>query len=382
MQFSGIDDAAPLLLAALQATPVNVTIADARRADRPLVYVNPAFTRTTGYTAKEVLGRNCRFLQGPDTDPHAPDRMRRALARGAPIELEVLNYRKNGEPFWNALVITPVRDAAGALTAFVGLQVDVTAKRREAERETHDAKMRALGALAGGVAHEINNLLQPMLSFPELIRPALPESAQDERAWLGLIEDHARAARETVRAILGFSRRDAPVHAPIDAREAIERALAPLAATLPEGIMLVREGALARGEALGSLTICSATLARALANLAGNAVHAMRKAGGVLSVGAARRGGELVIEVADTGCGMAPDVAKRVFEPFFTTKPLGEGTGLGLALVHADVTRYGGRIDVASAVGVGSRFTLRLPLAEAADEPEDIETGRSGARAA
>lgn len=360
MALWGMEDAQSVLLAALEATPVNVTIADARRADRPLVYVNSAFTRTTGYAADEVLGRNCRFLQGPDTDPSAVERLRATLSHGEAIELEILNYRKSGEPFWNALVITPVRDARGTLAAFVGLQLDVTRKRKASEQANHDAKMLALGALAGGVAHEINNLLQPMLTFPELIGPALPGDAAEERAWLALIEEHARAARAAVRSILAFSRKETGGIGPVDVVEAVERALAGLAPQLPEGVALRREGALARAERLGSV-VAGSSLAQAVTNLALNAIHAMPD-GGTLTVGVERLGAEIALVVSDTGVGMSDEVRARVFEPFFTTKPLGEGTGLGLALVHADVGRWGGRIAVESAPGRGSRFTLFLNI--------------------
>lgn len=116
-----------------------VTIADARLSDRPLIYVNEGFERVTGYPAAEVLGRNCRFLQGPGTDRAEVKKINAAIAEERECIVEILNYRKDGTPFWNRLSITPVRDEAGKVTHFIGIQSDVTA-RRNAEDELRRAK--------------------------------------------------------------------------------------------------------------------------------------------------------------------------------------------------------------------------------------------------
>lgn len=124
---------------ALDVAAEGVTIADARLADRPLIYVNEGFERLTGYSAAETLGRNCRFLQGPGTDPAAVDEIRAAIAEKRGCVVEILNYRRDGVPFWNRLSITPVRDELGEVTHFIGIQSDVT-ERREAEAELRRAK--------------------------------------------------------------------------------------------------------------------------------------------------------------------------------------------------------------------------------------------------
>jgi PAS domain S-box-containing protein len=115
---------------ALAVAAEGVTIADARLPDRPLIYANAGFERMTGYTVAEVIGRNCRFLQGPDTDPAAMAEVRAGLTAGRECLVEVLNYRKDGTEFWNRLSITPIRDPSGEVTHFVGIQSDVTARRR------------------------------------------------------------------------------------------------------------------------------------------------------------------------------------------------------------------------------------------------------------
>ncbi len=114
---------------ALDVAAEGVTIADAQNPGRPLIYVNRGFERMTGYAASEAIGLNCRFLQGKDTDPAAANEIRTALNAGRECVVEILNYRRDGAPFWNRLSITPIRDAAGRLTHFIGVQSDVTARR-------------------------------------------------------------------------------------------------------------------------------------------------------------------------------------------------------------------------------------------------------------
>jgi sigma-B regulation protein RsbU (phosphoserine phosphatase) len=126
------DDAAAWLALkdrALEVASEGFTIADARRPDQPLIYANQGFERITGYSIADVMGRNCRFLQGPGTDPAAMAEIRAALAESRPCLVEILNYRKDGSAFWNRLSITPVRDGAGTVTHFIGVQSDVTARR-------------------------------------------------------------------------------------------------------------------------------------------------------------------------------------------------------------------------------------------------------------
>jgi sigma-B regulation protein RsbU (phosphoserine phosphatase) len=124
---------------ALDVSAEGITIADARLPDRPLIYANEGFERMTGYPVAEVLGRNCRFLQGPGTDPAAMAEIRAALAAPRECVVEILNYRRDGTAFWNRLSITPIRDAAGELSHYIGIQSDVTA-RRQAEDGLRRAK--------------------------------------------------------------------------------------------------------------------------------------------------------------------------------------------------------------------------------------------------
>lgn len=171
---------------ALDVALEGFTIADARLPDRPLIYVNHGFEILTGYTAAEVLGKNCRFLQGDQTNEKAKQRIRDAVANCQPCVVEILNYHKNGNPFWNRLSITPVQDEAGQTTHFIGVQSDVTARRRAAE-ELRAANRDMQEALEG--AAQIQQSLLPH---------DLPQHARAEIAWR--FEPCATLAGDTLNA--------------------------------------------------------------------------------------------------------------------------------------------------------------------------------------
>jgi PAS domain S-box-containing protein len=359
-----------LLRAAVEASPVNLTISDARQPDMPLIFVNDAFCKTTGYSRSEVIGRNCRFLQGTDTDPATIERLRAAIREGRSTSVEVLNYRRDGAAFWNYLNVAPVLDPDGAVTAYVGVQHDTTEERRAAETERQRQKLEALGKLAGGVAHEINNLLQPALAFPELIQDALPDGAQEEREWLELIESHALQARGIVGDILAFSRTERGRVAALEATAEIAAALDFVAGLVPASVRVVRAGALAEGHPVGRFMGATSELRQILANLIGNAAHAMGLKGAVtVTLAPTAVGNAIRLDVADSGAGMSAEVRARIFEPFYTTKGVGEGTGLGLSIVYGIVQRWGGDIQVESAPGEGTRFQLTFPRLPDAPPP-------------
>ena len=157
-------DLARLKELALDAADEGVTISDLRLPDSPIVYANEGFARLTGYGVGEVVGRNCRFLQGPDSDPETIGRLRDAQSRGAACSVDILNYRKDGTPFWNRLSITPVRGAGGELTHYVGVQSDITARKR-AEEELARANRRMAQSLEA--AAEIQRSLLPT-SMPDV----------------------------------------------------------------------------------------------------------------------------------------------------------------------------------------------------------------------
>ena len=259
------------------------------------------------------------------------------------------------------------------------MNVDVTDVHRRAATDQEREKLSALGQLAGGVAHEINNLLQPMIMFPELIAERLPADDMESREDLATMLDSARKARDIVRNILLFSRKEEPTLTPLDLAAVVHDEIAFLRNLLPPKVTIVESKA---GDAAGALAAANKNqLGQVLANLVVNAAHAMQDQG-TIAVGvtrleprrseAAKLGLEpgrpyLAVAVADTGCGIDAATQARVFEPFFTTKPVGSGTGLGLSVAYSILQSWHGGIGVKSEPGHGAVFTLYVPELDPAD---------------
>jgi signal transduction histidine kinase len=277
-----------------------------------------------------------------------------------------------------------VRERRTADGGFVGLRIDVTEVRQHEAIERAREKLASLGQLAGGIAHEINNLLQPALTFPELVRDRLPADDIESREDLELVLDSVRKARDIVRDILLYARKEDPVLAPLDLGQEIRAALAFVRNVLPPGMNLVEE------DLRGSATVLAnkTQLTQVLTNLIVNAGHAMNGRGTVAiavkkvhpdAAAAQALGLEpgqpyFAVTVTDDGCGMDAATRSCVFDPFFTTKPVGQGTGLGLSVAYGILRSWNGAIAVDSAVGRGTTFTLYIPetvgAAEACVEPQ------------
>ena len=273
----------------------------------------------------------------------------------------------------------------GKPVRFVGSAIDVTAqKQAQADKEQLEAqlrqsqKMEAIGTLAGGIAHDFNNILGAILGYGEL---AHQHAAADGalRRYLDNVMHAAERAKLLVERILGFSRSGLGDRAPVNVESVVKETLELLAASLPEGIRL--ESDIDAGDAA---VVGDATYLHQLAmNLCTNAIQAMER-GGVLKVtleraelGETRRlgygslgpGPYVRLIVSDTGSGISPEVLERIFDPFFTTKGVGEGTGLGLSLVHGIVADLGGAIDVTTRAGEGTIFDVWLPAAGESPSP-------------
>jgi PAS domain S-box-containing protein len=276
-------------------------------------------------------------------------------------------------------------DDAGGPARIVGFMLDVTERRRAEEelrrlesRLRQAQRLEALGTLAGGIAHDFNNILGAILGYGER---ALREAPRGSPLSLDLesIVAAGERGRALVDRVLTFSRSGVGERVAVHVEGVVREALDLAAAKLPHGIEVQSALAAGRAAMLGDPT----QVHQLLMNLATNAVQAM-PSGGILrvslrtahidavrvaTIGTVGAADYVVLEVADTGSGIAPPVLDRIFDPFFTTKEVGTGTGLGLSLVHGIVTEVGGAIDVASTPGAGSTFTVYLPRAGEAAEP-------------
>ena len=334
-----------------------------------------------GLSSEQVVGRTVKEIFPDLWDtirPHCE-----AAFKGQESYYEV---QHNGRIYSNQ-VLPILSNREGPNRQALVVTVDVT-ERKQAEEEkrrlefqlVQAQKMEAMGTLAGGIAHDFNNILSAILGYTEL---ALMDASKGQpgKEHLQQILKSGLRAKELVRQILNFSRRAGHERKPIQIGSVIEETLKFLRASLPTTVEIKQEV----GEGTGTVLADPTQIRQVLMNLCTNAAHAMRERGGLLKVALERidlagdsasgyvglsPGPYVGLSVIDTGEGMERGTLERVFEPFFTTKKIGEGTGMGLAMVHGIVKAHGGTITVCSEPGRGSTFHVYLPMMETEAEEE------------
>jgi PAS domain S-box-containing protein len=359
-----------------------IVITDPALKDNPIIFANRAFRQITGYDQVEIVGRNCRFLQGDDRDQPERAELKAAIEAGEPVQVELRNYTKAGVLFWNRVSVSPIFDELGALTHFVGVTHDITDRKilraREQELEWRffqKKKMEALGTLAGGIAHDINNALVPVTLMASLLQDE-GLSPVKRAEYASKIERAGRRIGELVRQILQFSR---------ERGEGLRLVRADLVAH--EQVELFRIGLPVQGvtitEDLRSECWVQADedqIHRIVLNLLTNASQAVAP-GEAIQVEVTRiEGDEPQVEicVSDEGAGMSSEVAERATEPFFTTREVGAGTGLGLSVVHGLVSVLGGSIKIETEEGQGTTVRVRLPAASPPQTVDSEEFNQNG----
>ena len=347
-------------------------------ADATTTFVNPKMARMLGYEAAEMLGRPMHDFMDDRARAEAEENMRRR-ARGISEQHDFRLRRKDGSDLWTAMSTSPIVDADGRHAGALAMVTDITEQRRsqaqrlELEAQLRESqKMEAIGVLAGGIAHDFNNVLAGILGNAAL---AIQDLQPGHAAAISVeqIRKAGLRGRGLVQQILAFARRQPREVVSCELRPLVEECVGLLRSALPAGVALdVSPGA----ERL--FVMADATqVQQVLMNLCTNAWHSLDGKPGRIAValagveldGAAARhlgagltpGSYARIAVEDNGHGMDVQTRARIFEPFFTTKPVGEGTGLGLAVAHGIVSTHGGVIRVQTAPGQGSTFEIYLP---------------------
>lgn len=288
---------------------------------------------------------------------------------------ETVAQRKDGSTFPMDLAVSAMR--VDDQVFFTGIVRDVTF-RKEAEKAVaenrlhHLHKLEALGQMAGGVAHEFNNMLVPIIGLTELVRENLSVESPDH-ANLGIVLNAAIGARSLVKQILSFAHMRNRVIKPLLLSNVVNAAVAMMKPMLPSSVQMT-----VRIQDKKLLVNCDDTeIQQIIINLGKNAIDAMGMAGGTLDIdiyaldfGEPRVCGEIVLEagtyavlqLSDTGGGIQPEILPQIFDPFFSTKEIGEGTGMGLSVIYSIVRDYGGGILVSSEIGAGTCFQIFLPI--------------------
>ena len=353
-----------------------------------ITYITPSIRKIMGYSSEEAIRlfsfkemlpkddyekvMNAIAGQMKKTDP-GPEALK-------DFTIKIRAFHKNGSIFWTETSTTFVRDNQGKAVEMIGVTRDITDRitaektRKLLEHKLHQTgKLEAIGTLAGGIAHDMNNIMAAVLGYAELcFREADQGSKMHHR--LGRIIKAAHRARDLVRQILAFSRKESAENRPMKFSLVLKEILALIRASLPATISIethIRNPDLV-------VNADPTHLHQIVMNLCSNAGYAMKEAGGVIGIvlekavpsrtdpaGQGLSKGEYArLIVRDSGQGMDQEVLERIFDPFFTTKPVGQGTGLGLSTIHGIIRNMGGTIHASSSPGKGSEFQVLLPLAE------------------
>ncbi len=346
-------------------------------------YVNPAFERITGYTAAEAVGQNPRLLKSGRQCLAFYEDLWKTITGGAAWSGHFINRRKDGTLYHEDATISPIRGENGQIVHFVAVKRDVT---REVELEEHlhlAQRLESVGLLAGGVAHDLNNLLAPILGYGSML---LEDKglADTPRQDIEEMMKAANRARDLVQQLMAFGRKQVLEVKPLNLNDVITGFGNLLRRTLREDIRIE----LNLVPTLRTVKADRGQLEQVLMNLALNAQDAMPK-GGTLTIETVDAdldeqnvascpelvpGRYVLLTVSDTGIGLDEQTQARIFEPFFTTKKIGKGMGLGLATVYGIVKQHGGNIWVSSKVGQGTTFGIHLPTVEEKVVEESIPT--------
>jgi PAS domain S-box-containing protein len=359
--------------------------------DAKKIYISPAYEKIWGLTCQSAYERPYMWLDAIHPDDR--DRVIRSLktmkTQGTYGE-EYRIIRPDGTERWIRDRAFPVRNAAGAIRRWVGVAEDITKYRNLEEQLRQTQKMEAVGTLAGGIAHDFNNILTSISGYTELSKMIL--IGNDEvREYLGSVLQASSRATDLVRQILTFSRQERVERRPIQLRPVVAETIKLLRASIPSTIEFDISLATDAPPVLADAT----QIHQVIMNLGTNAWHAMKGKPGRLEIklercpidaaqaateSRLRPGLYARVSVSDTGSGMDQATQRRIFEPFFTTKPAGEGTGLGLSVVHGIMDSHDGAVTVYSHLGEGTVFHLYFPehageVAEAGADKDPVPIG-------
>jgi PAS domain S-box-containing protein len=352
--------------------------------DGTILYVNPAFEKVTGHPREEAIGQNARILKSGKHDAEFYRRMWAVLTAGQVWSGHLINRRKDGTLFEEDASISPVLDAAGRIVNYVAVKHDVTEQRKLEAQFLRSQRLESIGRLAGGIAHDLNNILTPILMVASLLREGVSPAVAGP--LIDTIAGSAQRGADIVKQLVTFARGTEGHKIPVPPTWLIKEMARIIQETFPKSITLRLQLPKDLWLVLGDPT----QLHQVLLNLCVNARDAMPE-GGTLTLAAenlmlddcyaglnpeAKAGPYVLLQVSDTGTGMSPEIMDKIFDPFFTTKGLETGTGLGLATVQGIVKSHGGFIQVESQEGCGSRFRSYLPAQPAAESAAVATPGR------
>jgi len=355
--------------------------------DNIIKWTNSKIEKLFGYGPGEMIGMHVDKINAPTEKTPAETRISIVdiLRQAGKWHGEINNIKKNGTHFWSYINVSLFNHPEFG-TVMVSAHTDIT-KRKQAEQEKtkleaqlHQAqKMESIGSLAGGIAHDLNNILFPISGLSEMLLAEIPPDSPDHES-LEQIHKSAQRGSELVKQILSFSRQSNPQKLPIRIQPILKEVLKLIRATIPMNIEITS----LIDANCGMVSADPTQLHQVAMNLITNAFHAVEDHGGTIHVGLKEKvfnkddfqdhcmkpGRYACITISDTGTGIDQTLVDKLFEPYFTTKAQGKGTGLGLSVVHGIVKQHSGEIRFNSQVGKGTSFNVYLPLLETKDEKD------------
>ncbi len=332
--------------------PIQITDAAGR-----MIYVNPAFEQATGYSREELIGGNPSIISSNKYPREFWAKVWGVISTGNVWNGEIENTRKDGEPLYTHLLISPIIDTEGTVVGYLGAHRDITKQKQLEQQLMHSQKMESLGTLAAGIAHEVGNPLASISSIVQVILRTTTDTQTKEK--LALVGSQIHRITKIIRDLVDFSR---PSNYQVQGTD--------LGKLLTESVEIAKHAKKARNitftthipQRLPLLSLVPDQISQVFINMLLNAVDAIGgKKGRIVSV-ISPGVDSFVITIEDDGSGITPENMEKVFEPFFTTKKKGEGTGMGLWVSYGIVKSFQGDITVKSTVGRGTTFIITLPM--------------------
>ena len=365
-----------ILSRAIEQSPVSVVITD---AEGTIEYVNEKFSVTSGYSPAEILGKTTNILKSLEAQPDQYQALWETISSGNEWRGIFHNVNKQGDPYWESAVVSPIRNPEGAITHYISVREDITEKLETEKQLAHALKLEATGQMTSGIAHDFNNLLTIISGNLQIIMD--DESIMNHAGLREILNDIRSAANdgtELVNRLLLLLRKNKPAAFHVNVNRLLANLRKMLVRMLDRNIEVIVE----LDKEVNTTFVDPYQLESAILNLTVNARDAMPNGGKLriatipVTVGPDNHsvnlklnpGSYVAILVSDTGIGMDAEVLAHVLEPFYTTKGEGKGTGLGLSMVHSFTRRYGGDVTVESSPGQGTIVTLYLQESIPQDE--------------
>ncbi len=326
-----------------------------------MVYVNPAFVEASGYSKEEIIGNNPNLFGSGKHSKKFWMKMWQTITSGKVWVGEVENRKKNGEPFYTQLLISPIMDGEGNVTGFFGVHRDLSEKKMLEKQLIHTQKMESIGTLAAGVAHEVGNPLASISALVQVVQRSTDDLFVKEK--LELVKSQVTRISKIIRDLVDFSR---PSN--------YELRLTDINENISEAVEIVKVGTKAKdifyklklSDNIPLLPLVADQIQQVFVNILLNAVDAIMempdKKDNYIDVSSKANEDDIILTFSDTGPGIPEENQSKIFEPFYTTKKEGKGTGLGLWVSYGIIKSFQGDIKVKSKIGKGTIFTITLPI--------------------